>query len=63
MVINMKFQLITYLALQLYKDTIGASMNKILVTKARDARKADGSVLEYGLDWQLERFVGAVCNI
>ncbi len=33
-------------ALQVYKDTIWASVNKILVQKARDARKAEGAVLE-----------------
>ena len=47
-------------ALALYKQVIGASRVKIDVQKARDARKAQGSVLEYGLSHFLERFTGLV---
>jgi hypothetical protein len=35
----------------------------IAIQKARDARRADGSVLEYGLDWHLQRFLGEVTLI
>lgn len=47
-------------ALALYKDTIGRSKVKIEVQRARDARRAQGSVLEYGLDYHLSKFVAAV---
>ena len=47
-------------ALKLYKDTIGASKLKIDIEKARDARREHGSVLEYGLEWHLSRFVDDV---
>jgi cytochrome c peroxidase len=47
-------------ALALYKDTIGRSRVKIEVQRARDARKAQGSVLEYGLDYHLSKFVAAL---
>lgn len=50
-------------AFKLYDVVIGGSMAKVKVEKARDARKADGSVLEYGLAWQLERFNGAVTRL
>jgi hypothetical protein len=32
----------------------------IAIQKARDARRADGSVLEYGLEWHLKRFISEV---
>lgn len=47
-------------ALKRYKEFYAAVSLPLALKKAREARKADGSVLEYGLDWQLERFTGAV---
>ncbi len=41
--------------MKLYQDVIGAAKVKLDVQRARDARKADGSVLEYGLDYHLEK--------
>jgi uncharacterized protein YicC (UPF0701 family) len=50
-------------ALQLYKDVVVASKTKIDIQKAIDARADQGSVLEYGLDHHLERFVSNVSKI
>jgi hypothetical protein len=47
-------------ALKLYRLTIAASKVKLDVARARDARKAQGSVLEYGFEHHVERFVDAV---
>jgi hypothetical protein len=47
-------------ALNLYKQTIEPAMLKVNIQKARAAKRAEGSVLEYGLTWHLERFVGDV---
>lgn len=47
-------------ALHLYKEVTDKVRIPWVIEKARDARKADGSVLEYGLTWHLERFVAAV---
>jgi hypothetical protein len=47
-------------ALKLYKDVILASKVKLDIQRAREARKAQGSVLEYGLDHHLSGFVDAV---
>ena len=44
-------------AIALYKQKISSAMVKVNIQRARDARSKDGSVLEYGLDWHLERFV------
>ena len=49
-------------ALTLYKNVVGAVRVPLMVNNARKARRADGSCLEYGLDYHLERFVGAVSN-
>ena len=47
-------------ALKLYKDVIVANRLKIDIQKAIDARADQGSVLEYGLEHHLERFVSNV---
>ncbi len=47
-------------ALHLYKHKIGSAMVGVKIQKAINARRADGSVLEYGLNWQLEGFVKKV---
>jgi hypothetical protein len=47
-------------ALQLYKDVVEAVQVKLDIQKARDAKRAQGSVLEYGLEWHLERFINEV---
>jgi hypothetical protein len=49
-------------ALQQYHAIIGSAQLKIDIQKARDARKAQGSVLEYGLDYHLEKFINAVSH-
>ena len=48
--------------LKLYKEKVGSAMLGINIEKARKARHADGSVLEYGLDWQMERFLRQVSS-
>ena len=45
---------------QLYNDVIVPAKASIDVARAVEARKANGSVLEYGLKWHLEKFVDAV---
>ena len=35
--------------------------NRLLVLGARNARRNDGSCLEYGLNFHLDRFTSAVC--
>jgi hypothetical protein len=47
-------------ALKLYRTRIAASKVKLDVQRAVDARREQGSVLEYGLDHHLTRFVNAV---
>ena len=48
-------------ALKLYKKKMAEVRVPLLVKKARNARRADGSVLEYGLEHHLNGFVNAVC--
>lgn len=43
-------------ALSLYKTTTDKIRVPLAVQKARDARKADGSVLEYGIQFTLDGF-------
>jgi hypothetical protein len=40
-------------ALRLYKAEIGSEMERVQLRKAIQARRADGSVLEYGLEYHL----------
>lgn len=47
-------------ALKLYKEKTEAVRIPLAIKKAKEARKADGSVLEYGLDYHLKRFTDAV---
>jgi hypothetical protein len=47
--------------MDLYRDTISASKVRLDIQNARDARKAQGSVLEYGLTYHVEKFSKAVC--
>lgn len=47
-------------ALQSYKELTDKIRIPWAIEKAREARSKDGSVLEYGLTWHLERFVDAV---
>jgi hypothetical protein len=49
--------------LQLYKSVVGASKAKINLQKAIKARSTEGSVLEYGLDFHLSRFVADVSTL
>ncbi len=49
--------------LKLYKDVVVASKTKIDIQRAIDARAAQGSVLEYGLNYHLEHFVNNVSLI
>ena len=49
-------------ALSLFKKVVGKVKGTLLVQNARNARRADGSVLEYGVEYHLRGFVGAVCN-
>jgi gamma-glutamyl-gamma-aminobutyrate hydrolase PuuD len=44
----------------LYNDVVVAAKAKIEILRAIEAKKAQGSVLEYGIRWHLERFVSAV---
>ena len=48
------------LVLQQYKDVVGAVKIPLEIQNARKARKADGSVLEYGLEFHLKGLNGAV---
>ena len=48
------------LALQKYREFYAQVRLPIEIKNARNARKADGSILEYGLDLQLERFSNSV---
>ncbi len=50
-------------ALHMYKHKIGSAMVGVKIQKAINAKRADGSVLEYGLNWQLEGFIRKVCKI
>jgi hypothetical protein len=47
-------------ALKLYKEVLGKTATVRAIQKARRARKAEGSVLEYGLDYHLSKFVAAI---
>jgi hypothetical protein len=48
-------------ALKLYKSVVGSARAKIDIAKAREARRAEGSVLEYGLEYHLNLFISRVC--
>jgi uncharacterized protein YicC (UPF0701 family) len=43
-------------ALQLYNEVVGAARIRTAVQKAIEAKREQGSVLEYGLNWHLEKF-------
>lgn len=49
-------------ALQKYHDTVGAAEVPFKITQMREARRADGSVLEYGLKYHLERLSKATAK-
>jgi hypothetical protein len=44
-------------ALRLYKDVVESAKVKLEIQRAIEAKKEQGSVLEYGLDFHLSRFV------
>ena len=47
-------------ALDLYSSVVGSVRVPLLIQNARNARQKDGSCLEYGLEYHLKNFVGAV---
>lgn len=47
-------------ALKLYKEVLGKTATTRAIQKARRARRADGSVLEYGLDYHLSKFIASI---
>jgi hypothetical protein len=47
-------------ALDKYQDKVESVRSKLLIQNARNARRADGSVLEYGLKYHLDRMNGAL---
>ena len=46
--------------LALYDSVVGAAKIPLEIQNARNARRADGSNLEYGLEYHLERFKSAL---
>lgn len=48
-------------ALKLYQDVVGKVKVPLNIKRAREARTAQGSVLEYGLVHTLEKFTNSVC--
>ena len=50
-------------ALELYKKVVDAVKIPLMVKNARNARRADGSCLEYGLEYHLKNFIGPVSLI
>ena len=50
-------------ALSQYKEVVGRVKIPLDIKRAKDARRQDGSILEYGLQWQLDRFLGDVWEI
>jgi hypothetical protein len=47
-------------ALRQYRTSIGGAKAKVDVMRAVRARKADGSILEYGLDYHVKDFTDKV---
>lgn len=47
-------------ALKTYKEVVGKVKVPLDIKRARSARKEDGSILEYGLEWTVNRLVDAV---
>ena len=50
-------------ALCLHEKVVDAGRVRLLISKARNARQADGSCLEYGLDYSLEQLKGSVSEL
>ena len=50
-------------ALKLYENVINAVKVPLMIKNARNARREDGSCLEYGLEYHLRQLNGAVSNI
>ena len=49
-------------ALSLYTNVVEAAKIPLAIQNARNARRADGSCLEYGLDYHIKQMNGAVSN-
>jgi hypothetical protein len=43
-------------ALSLFQSVVGKGKAKVEIQRAIEAKRAQGSVLEYGIKWHLERF-------
>ena len=49
-------------ALELYKKVVDSVRIPLMIQNARNARKNDGSCLEYGLEYHLRNFIGPVSS-